>query len=403
MTKPDSTSLEYGITAPMGFVAGANSCGIKPSGSSDLAILHSTAGPCSAGAVFTTNRFASPTVRYCKSLVNTGRVRSVVINSGNANAATGQQGMQNTIDMATITAKLLGVEQNEVLVASTGLIGVPLPMEKIANGINNISLSPEAGPAAAQAILTTDKSPKHSSVEIALPTGRVRIGAMCKGAGMIHPNMATMLAFFTTDAHIETKTLQTLISEISDRTFNMISIDGDSSTNDMTVALANGASGVRLNPEDSGFQKFTEALSALAEHLAIEIVKGAEGATRVFEVTVNGASSMSDARSIARSITSSTLMKAAVHGADPNFGRTLCAIGYSEAIFNPNVVDLWIGNTQVMEQGIPIDFDESLASNHLEQPTSTLRVELHSGNYSATGWGCDLSTEYVSFNSEYST
>tara|TARA_B100001123_G_scaffold446985_1_gene603098 strand:- start:4459 stop:5670 length:1212 start_codon:yes stop_codon:yes gene_type:complete len=403
MSKTGFTSFEHGITAPMGFVAGAGSCGIKPSASSDLAILHSTAGPCSAGAVFTTNRFASPTIRYCKSIVNTGQVRSVVINSGNANAATGQQGMRDTIEMASITAKHLKVEQNEVLVASTGLIGVPLPMDKIANGIREISFSREAGLAAAQAILTTDKSPKHSSVEISLPAGNVRIGGMCKGAGMIHPNMATMLAFFTTDAHIETATLQSIISEISDQTFNMISVDGDSSTNDMTIVLANGASGVRLSSQDGSTQKFTRALSALAEYLAIEIVKGAEGSTRIFEVSVNGASSVKDARSIARSITSSTLMKTAVHGADPNFGRALCAIGYSQASFNPDVIDLWIGNTQVMKQGTPINFDESLASTHLGQSNSTLRLELHSGNYSATGWGCDLSAEYVSLNSEYST
>jgi len=290
-----------------------------------------------------------------------------------------------------------------VLVSSTGVIGVPLEMKPLNAGIEAAALSREGAGDAARAMITTDPFPKQAAIELKLGSGTVRIGGMCKGSGMIHPDMATMLAYFTTDAALPLDALRELTSSVVDVTFNTISVDGDSSTNDTVLFMANGAAGVELEPGSDDYEKFAEAFRALALHLAVEIVRGGEGATRVFEVRVEGASTEADAHLIARSISSSSLMKAAVHGADPNFGRMLCAAGYSGAKFDPDRVDAWIGKFQVLAGGLPEDFDEKGASEHMAQPRSLIRLHLHLGGDSATAWGCDLSHEYVTINADYTT
>ena len=397
------TQVKFGVSAPRGFVAGGTACGIKPSGNLDLGIVFSTHGDCTVAGTFTQNIFAAPAVRYDRTVVGRKTARAIVFNSGNANAATGPQGFRDTMIMAAWAAKKLRIDPNLVLVSSTGVIGVPLNLELIKTGIDSLELSQEGANDAAHAMLTTDPFPIHAAIEVELSGGSVRIGGMCKGSGMIHPNMATMLAYFTTDAVVPPPTLAEVTSNVVDNTFNTISVDGDTSTSDTVLFLANGATNIGIEAGSEDFDRFAEAFQTLALHLAVEIVRGGEGATRIFEVRVDGASTEADARLVARSITSSSLMKAAVHGADPNFGRMLCAAGYSGARFNPDQVDAWIGNEQVLSQGAPIAFDERGASQHMEQPQSLIRLHLHLGAQSATAWGCDLSHEYVSINADYTT
>ncbi len=395
--------MNQGICAPTGFVAGGHTCGIKPSGASDLALIYATEGPAAVAGVFTRNRFAAPSVRFNRPVVGRGQAQAIVVNSGIANAATGAVGFANTVRMADMTASRLGIAPQDVLVCSTGIIGHQLPMDQLSAGIAEIEFSKEGGPAAAAAIMTTDSAPKYSQAVVELDAGPVTIGAMCKGAGMIHPNMATMLAFLTTDAKVSASALAPLIREVADRSFNMISIDGDSSTNDSLLMLASGASGVAVNPESSDWEKFAAAIQSLAWEQANAIVSGGEGVNRVFEVVVKGATSLSDARQIARTITASSLVKTAVHGADPNFGRALCAAGYSGAQFDPDRVDMFIGNIQMMSGGLPISYDAAAASALLDAGRSTLVLDLHSGPHCVRAVGCDLSAEYVAFNSEYTT
>jgi glutamate N-acetyltransferase/amino-acid N-acetyltransferase len=395
--------VESGVTAPLGFVAGGLACGIKPSGNLDLGIVFSEHGDCAVAATFTRNVFASPGVRYDRAVVGRGVARAIVYNSGNANAATGEQGFRDTAAMAAGAGAKLGIEPDLVLVSSTGVIGVPLDMDLINKGIDAVELSRDGAGDAAAALLTTDPFPKQAALELDLTTGKVRIGGMCKGSGMIHPDMATMLAYFTTDADLPLDALRELTREVVDVTFNTISVDGDSSTNDTVAFLANGAAGVTLEPGTADFDEFAAAFRALALHLAVEIVRGGEGATRIFEVTVAGASTEADAHLISRAISASSLMKAAVYGADPNFGRMLCAAGYSGARFDPDRVDAWIGEFQVLASGLPVAFDESAASEHMAQPRSLIRLDLHLGTQTATAWGCDLSHEYVTINADYTT
>ena len=395
--------IASGVTAPIGFVAGGVACGIKPSGNLDLGIVYSEHGDCTVAGTFTRNVFASPGVRYDRAIVGRGVARAIVYNSGNANAATGARGFHDTASMAARTAAKLGIGDDRVLVSSTGVIGIPLDMERITAGIDAVELSRDGAADAARALITTDPFPKQAALELDLAAGTVRIGGMCKGSGMIHPDMATMLAYFTTDAAIPLDALRELTSDVVDVTFNTISVDGDSSTNDTVLFLANGAAGVALEPGSEDYDRFAGAFRAIALHLAVEIVRGGEGATRVFQVTVDGASTEADAHLIARSISSSSLMKAAVHGADPNFGRMLCAAGYSGARFDPDRVDAWIGEFQVLAAGLPVQFDEKAASVHMAQPRSLIRLHLHLGANTATAWGCDLSHEYVTINADYTT
>lgn len=395
--------MAEGVCAPLGFVAGGHTCGIKPSGQPDLAVLLATEGPATLAGVFTRNRFAAPSVRYNRAVVGRGQARAIVTNSGIANAATGQPGFDNTMELARLTAERFQVPSEQVLVCSTGIIGVQLPMDKLSEGVAAISVGRDGGPAAAGAIMTTDAGPKFGQRTLDAAGGKVTVGAMCKGAGMIHPNMATMLAYMTTDAVIGRAALQQLTAEVADETFNAVSIDGDSSTNDSLLVLSSGASGIEMAPDHPDWPAFRSAFRDLAWEMAEAIVAGGEGVNQVFVVQVNGASSQGQARLIARTITTSMLVKTAVRGADPNFGRILCAAGYSGAEFDPERMDLHLGDVQTMRQGLPIDFDAEAASAVLAQPRSTLTLDLHSGVYGARAVGCDLSAEYVAFNSEYTT
>ncbi len=387
----------------MGFVAGGAKAGIKPSGNLDISGVFSEAGECSVAGVFTTNVIKAASIRYNRAVVGRGRAQAIVCNSGNANACTGAEGFDDTMRMASLMASKVGIASDIVLVCSTGVIGQRLPMANVERGINALTLSRDGGPVAAEAIITTDAFPKYAAVEIDSPAGSIRIGGMCKGAGMIHPNMATMLAFIATDAVIETRLLTGILGPAVDESFNMISVDGDSSTNDTVLLLANGASGVAIEPDSEGLRDFERAFRALSIHLAREIVRGGEGVSKVFSVEVKNASSLAQARTIARSVTSSNLFKAAVHGSDPNWGRILCAAGYSGANFDPDRTDVWIGPTRVFSGGIPQEFSESEASDYLGGAESEIVIDLHAGSERGVGWGCDLSKEYVEINADYTT
>ena len=395
--------MSEGVCAPRGFVAGGHTCGIKPSGEPDLAVVLATEGPATVAGVFTRNRFAAPSVRYNRAVVGRGQARAIITNSGIANAATGKPGFENTVELARLTADRFGIPAEEVLVCSTGIIGVQLPMRQLADGIAAISVGRDGGPAAAGAIMTTDTGAKFGQRTVEAGGGRLTIGAMCKGAGMIHPNMATMLAYMTTDAAIGRPALQQLTAQVAEETFNAVSIDGDTSTNDSLLVLASGASGIELSPDHPGWPDFRDAFAELAWEMAEAIVAGGEGVNQVFIVQVNGASSQEQARTIARTVTTSMLVKTAVRGADPNFGRILCAAGYSGAEFDPDRMDLYLGDIQTMRRGLPIEFDARQASAVLARPRSTMTLDLHSGAYRARAVGCDLSAEYVEFNSEYTT
>ncbi len=404
MTVPgDFRSIDGGVAAPLGFVAGGRAAGIKPSGKSDVAGIFSEASVCSAAGVFTTNVVRAPSIRYNRAVVGRGLAQAVVCNSGNANACTGTGGFDDTMQMAGVMASKLAISPDLTLVCSTGVIGHRLPMEKIESGISNLQLTADGGPQAAEAIMTTDSFPKYSAIEFDTASGPVRIGGMCKGAGMIHPNMATMLAFLVTDAVIDPDLLGTILKPAVDDSFNMISVDGDSSTNDTVLLLANGASGVAIGTDSDLVDEFSHAFGVLCVDLAKDIVRGGEGVSKVFSVTVKGASSRTQARTIARSVTSSNLFKAAVHGSDPNWGRILCAAGYSGANFDPDRIDVWIGPFKVFGGGIPQEYSEVDASRYLDRPESEIVIDLHTGPADAVAWGCDLSKEYVEINAEYTT
>ena len=395
--------VEGGIAAPSGFVAGGAVAGIKPSGNSDLAGVFSEAGECSAAGVFTTNVVKAPSIRYNRAVVGRGRAQAIVCNSGIANACTGQGGFEDNMRMASAMASRVAISSDLVLVCSTGVIGHRLPMGKIESGIGGLQLTLDGGPRAAEAIMTTDTFAKYAALELDTPAGPVRIGGMCKGAGMIHPNMATMLAFLSTDAAIDADLLKTILIKAVDDSFNMISIDGDTSTNDSVLFLANGAAGVTIGPDAAVLEEFSGALGGLCVRLAKEIIRGGEGVSKVFAVTVRGAASTTQARTIARSVTTSNLLKAAVHGSDPNWGRILCAAGYSGANFDPDRTDVWIGPYQVFGGGVPRQYPEADASSYLNGPESEIVIDLRVGPSSAVAWGCDLSKEYVEINAEYTT
>ena len=390
------------ITSPRGFRAGATYCGIKRGGL-DLCIVASDE-PCQAAGVFTTNKVKAAPVYLCREHLADGRAQAFIVNSGCANACTHELGMQNAREMAELAAQKVGVSARDVLVASTGVIGVHLPMEKIRSGVAAISLSREAGHDAALAIMTTDTQPKRYALRTTIGGRTVTIAGMAKGAGMIHPNMATMLAFITTDAALAPSFTSPALREAVDVSFNAISVDGDTSTNDTLLLLANGTAGNA--PVEAGTPEavqFQQALNAVAIELAKMVVRDGEGATKVFEVEVLGARTDADARRAARAVTTSPLVKTAVHGADPNWGRILCAVGYSGADVEQDRVDLFVGDIPILQAGRPIPFDRAAASELLRQPDIRLRVNLNLGTARATAWGCDLSKEYVTINAEYTT
>jgi glutamate N-acetyltransferase/amino-acid N-acetyltransferase len=392
-----------GVTSARGYRAGAVAAGIKKSGALDLCVVWSDF-PAAAAGVFTQNKVRAAPVQLSEARVGQAPARGVVVNAGNANACTAEEGLANAREMARLVASRFGALEASVLVASTGVIGVQLPMERVRDGISRIELSPGAGAEAAHAIMTTDTRPKERAVQVEIDGTPVTVGGMAKGAGMIHPNMATLLSFITTDAAVEPTFFQAAVKAAADRSFNLISVDGDTSTNDTLLAFANGAAGnhpiTAGTPEAEALQ---EALDDVAIDLAKAIARDGEGATKLIEVLVDGAPSERDARLAARSVISSSLFKAAVYGSDPNWGRILCALGYSGAEFDPLKADVRIGDVWLMRDGQIQAFDRGAAVAQMAGPDVFVGVNLHAGPASARAWGCDLTEGYVDINGRYTT
>ncbi|HCX64370.1 MAG TPA: ornithine acetyltransferase [Eubacteriaceae bacterium] len=403
--------IEGAINTPKGFKAGGKHIGVKKK-RKDLSILYSPTPAVYAG-MFTTNQVKAAPVTWNQAIYQKGTpVKAVVINSGNANACTGTQGEKDNRVMAEKTASSLGIQPQEVLVASTGVIGALLPMDKIVKGIEELSgeIDDEllSGINAAEGIMTTDTTIKNICVEIELGGKKVTLSGMAKGSGMIHPNRATMLSFITTDAAIDQELLRKALVEIGKDTYNMISVDGDTSTNDMVMVLANGmAENEPITDEGEDYRIFCQALYEINEHLAKEIVKDGEGASKFIEVTLKGAKSKEDARTIVQSVLNSNLVKTAMFGEDANWGRVLCAMGYSGAKFDPNKVRLVFQSDQeeivLLEEGLPVPFDEDRAYKLLQHRDIVISIEMEEGKGEAVGWGCDLTYDYVKINGEYRT
>ncbi|MDR1193880.1 MAG: bifunctional glutamate N-acetyltransferase/amino-acid acetyltransferase ArgJ [Peptococcaceae bacterium] len=402
----DVVLKEGSVTAPKGFLAGAAKAGIKKAGRYDLAIVYSPTLAVMAG-IFTTNKVKAASVLLSQAHLSAGggQGRGVVFNSGYANACTGEQGKKDAAGMAKATAAALGCGEEEVLVASTGLIGACLPMEKVLAGVTeaaaNMSLA--GGSLAAQAIMTTDTVPKEIGAEIEVAGHKVTFGAMAKGSGMIHPNMATLMCLVTTDCAIAPELLREALTMAADATFNMVTIDGDTSTNDCLLALANGMAG---NPTlrdagDPGYAAFVAGLTEVCRHLAQRIAKDGEGATKFLTVRVEGAKTERDARLAAKAVAGSSLVKTAIYGEDANWGRIICALGYSGADFDPNIVDMYLGELQVMRQGQGVAFDEAAAKAYLSGDEIVALARFHQGEAAAVAWGCDLTNDYIAVNANY--
>jgi glutamate N-acetyltransferase/amino-acid N-acetyltransferase len=400
--KTDFTFIPDGtVTSPRGFSAGAAYAGINKHAryNLDVGILQSDA-PCNAAGTFTTNKIKAASVLLCQRILPSQCVRAIVANSGCANASTGECGQLDAQSMEAAAAAKLGVDMADVLIASTGVIGRRLPVDLLNSAISRIVLSRDGGHDMAKAIMTTDTVPKECAVE----TEGFIIGGIAKGAGMIHPNMATMLSFLATDAPVELGFLQESLKEAVDKSFNMISVDGDTSPNDSVILLANGlCGGETIKSGIERAQLFQKALDAVCIHLAKAVARDGEGATKLIEVRVSGAASMSDAIMAARTITSSPLVKSAIHGSDPNWGRIVVAAGRSGAELVESKIQLEIGGVQVVCDGMPLPFDKDQLIDVLDQGEVQLALNLNLGTFSATAWGCDLSAEYVAINSEYTT
>jgi glutamate N-acetyltransferase / amino-acid N-acetyltransferase len=386
----------------LGFTVAVGSAGVKDGTRrrTDVALIVSDRD-CAAAGVFTTNEvIAAPCVITRKHLER-GRLRAIVVNSGNANACTGEQGDRDAIAMAQAAADKIGCDAHEVAVASTGVIGVPLPVERIAAAVSAMTLRAGDWSEVAKAIMTTDTRPKLLSVDVPLSAGVVHLRGVAKGAGMIHPNMATLLAFVLTDAEVAAEELQEMLEDAADASFNLISVDGDTSTNDTLLILANGASGIE--PRGDDLKRFGAAVRGVCETLAREILADGEGVTKVFEVRVSGAASAEDARRAARTITTSSLVKTAIHGADPNWGRILAAAGRSGAKVDQTKASVHIADVAVFAHGSPRAFDAEAVRRVFEQRDITIGVDLGVGSEAAHAWGTDLSAEYVRINAEYTT
>lgn len=397
--------LPGGVTAAAGYTAGTAFAGIKQADKRDIAVIYSVA-PAAAAGVFTLNKVKAAPVLLTMQNLSDDTAQAVVVNSGNANACNSEQGMLDAQAMAAVTAGVLGITAENVLVASTGVIGRKMPMDKVLPGIRAAAgqVAPENGPLAAQTIMTTDTFAKEAAVRLELGGKEVTIGAMAKGSGMIHPNMATMLCFITTDAAVSPACLKQALKHAVDRSFNMVTVDGDTSTNDMAVILANGMAGNGIiSEEGSDYTRFRDALTEVCAKLARDIARDGEGATKLITVEVTGAATEEEARLVARTVAGSSLVKAAVFGRDANWGRIICAAGYSGADFDPEKVDIFLGDEQVASQGGSIDFSEERALEILKKDTVAITLNLNSGASSATAWGCDLSYDYVKINADYRT
>ncbi len=395
--------LVGGVTAPQGFLAAAVSAEIRYPDRRDLALLYSEV-PAVAAALYTQNKVQAAPIVVTREYLQDGRAQAVVINSGIANAGTGQPGLADARRTAELVAEALKLKTEDVAVASTGVIGMRLPMERVAAGIAQAaaSLSAEAGNEAAQAIMTTDTRPKEIAIKVDLGGHFITIAGMAKGSGMIHPNMATMLAFLTTDAEVDPVFLHQALTEATRLSFNMITVDGDTSTNDMVIILANGqAQTPRILGDGRDAVAFQQALNAVTQYLAKEIARDGEGATRLIEVRIQGAASLSDAQKAGRAIAGSSLVKSAVYGQDANWGRILAAAGYSGAEFDPEQTTIWLGEVLVAEQGTPVPFDEDEARRVLAADTVVITADLGAGNARAVAWGCDLTFDYIKINANY--
>jgi glutamate N-acetyltransferase/amino-acid N-acetyltransferase len=400
--KNKSTSMnDKTVTFPAGFLGGAVRAGIKSHNELDMAIIYSEK-PCTAAAVYTTNSIKAAPIFVNKDNLRNKRAQAIIVNSGCANACTGETGLNDALEMTQLAAVKCGISPQDVIVASTGIIGVPLPMDSIRKGVSGLQLQRNSGKDIAKAITTTDTLIKHVVLPVKT-TGHYTICGVAKGAGMIHPNMATMLCFLMTDAAVEPDFLQSCLEDAVDNSFNMITVDGDTSTNDMVTVLANGMSGNNIINRKNG-AAFNKALNKVCVYLARRIAGDGEGATKLIEVTVENAANCQDARLAARCIASSILVKTAINGNDPNWGRIISAAGRSGARVEENKLDLYINNFAVMKQGYPADFSKhELTRNMAKRKEVSIRLILHQGEYNATAWGCDLSKEYVIINSAYTT
>ena len=403
------TVIEGGVTAAAGFQTASTAAGIKYKNRKDMAMIYSEK-PCKAAGTFTTNIVKAAPVKWDQKIVKEYEyAQAVVINAGIANACTGAEGMGYCAETAQAASAALKVPESAVLVASTGVIGMQLPIEKLSDGVK--AMAPklkgtlEAGNEAAKAIMTTDTVEKEVAVEIEIGGKTVTIGGMCKGSGMIHPNMCTMLGFVTTDVCISKQLLQEALSQDVKDTYNMVSVDGDT-TNDTVLLLANGmAENPEINEKNEDYQKFCEALNYINTTLAKKIAGDGEGATALFEVKIIGAESKEQAVTLSKSIITSSLTKAAIFGHDANWGRILCAMGYSGAQFDPEKVDLFFesaaGSMQIIKDGVALDYSEQQATKILSEPEVTAIADVKMGDASATAWGCDLTFDYVKINADY--
>jgi glutamate N-acetyltransferase/amino-acid N-acetyltransferase len=411
----EARPLEGGVTAAQGWRAGTAACGIKAftagasaiptGGRSDLTVISSDL-PCDAGGVFTTNKVKSASVVIDQLHLQQRRVQALVVNSGNANACTGAQGFRDALQMAKLAADRLDLDPPQVLVGSTGVIGRYLPMDAIKAGIAAAcaGLSRDGGAQAAQAIMTTDTVPKTAGLELELGGAVVRVGGMAKGSGMIHPNLATMLSYVTTDAAVEPGLMAGLVKRVADRSFNQVTVDGDSSTNDTFLMLANGAAGNRPVAAGSPEAELLEsALLDVARELARAIARDGEGATKLITVRVTGSSDDVQGRLAARAVASSSLVKTAIHGGDPNWGHIVCALGYSGADMALDRLTLRVGGVTVFTAGAGVEADLAAVRRAFEQPEIEIAAELGLGPGQAEAWGCDLSEEYVRINADYTT
>lgn len=399
-------ALEQGnICTPKGFSAGGVHCGIKRK-RKDLGWIYSEV-PATAAAVYTTNQFQAPPLKVSQESINTdGTLQGVIVNSGNANSCTGKEGLQNAYKMRGMFADMACLNEQDVAVISTGVIGEQLPMNKIVTGVESISAQISGNDATSfeEAILTTDTFTKHICIQLETENKVYTIAGAAKGSGMIHPNMATMLGFVTTDININHEALQQALREVTAKTFNMITVDGDTSTNDMVLVLANGMAGNdQWTQDDDEYALFKKGLHLVCQSLSQQIARDGEGATKLIEVQVNGAVTAHDAQIIAKTIVGSSLVKAAVFGQDPNWGRIVSAVGYSGIPIDTEKIKVMIGPILIVEDGMPVTFCEEEAKTYLKNEKIEIIVDLAAGSENATAWGCDLSYDYVRINASYRT
>lgn len=398
------------VTSPKGFYAASTAAGIKYKDRADMAMIYSKT-PCVCAGTFTTNIVKAAPVKWDMNIVKTSEcVHAVVVNAGIANACTGEKGLKHCSETAQTVSQAMNISESSVLVASTGVIGMEVPMDKICAGIGQmvpkLSETPEAGTKAARAIMTTDTVPKHIAVSFEAGGKTVTVAGMCKGSGMIHPNMCTMLGFITTDAAITKELLTKALKDDVKDTYNMVSVDGDTSTNDTVLLLANGeADNPLIDTENEDYENFKAALNTVNTYLSKKIAGDGEGATALFEVKIIGADTKANAVTLAKSVVTSSLTKAAIYGHDANWGRILCAMGYSGVSFDPEKVDLYFesanGKLKIIENGVSTGYDEAEASRILDCEAVTAIADVKMGEAAATAWGCDLTYDYVKINADY--